>query len=617
MLLSRADRDGADPLKLQGQKGMEKTAWIRDITHMVQSATAGPPAVTVDELQKEFPGLRHRVEQLEAEKTSLEQENKSLRQLLERTIEHRQKSHTELVLLLTGLVSKLPINDVGVIVSRLVEHNTNVSQYLGALTKGGADHAIFSQPAVLKTLEETKRELLAALKPLVEELKQLDTPLETGMLEGLIPDPESFFSPRCSRANRCFIKGQLPRERVLREFGEEALVLFNDVTTDPKLNPHPKPDEIVMSFRSDFEALLQQNQALSAQKREELQRLYHKIQKSKAPTEQARSQKIAFQRASFLIELLHFYEHQNTEAPDVIFAQRLPALVEQLISTGSNEKLDEKMIGLVETLIGFVINPDHRQMIINNLGKTGGQAKTLKYVLKLRPEKVIEPDQTATEFVKHLLPTPPQKPPPPAALADVLRLLPPAMQKMTIRHILGSDRVRKTEAESLAKATCEALGLKDLAEQAKAQSAVPPEVEQRMAWEKIKDMIARRTDATVVATTIRDRLNAKYDAEEIRQSWLALTEADPISLIRIFCHIPYRPDGKTDSIARPVIETYVTRLLHEKYAGTYKKVVNSLKNTFAAKSDSPTLLNFLALVRWVDPAAANKICADIGMAVPA
>jgi hypothetical protein len=96
-----------------------------------------------------------------------------------------------------------------------------------------------------------------------------------------------------------------------------------------------------------------------------------------------------------------------------------------------------------------------------------------------------------------------------------------------------------------------------------------------------------------------------------------LTEADPISLIRIFCHVPYRADGKTDAIARPVIETYVTRLVHDKYAATYKKVLTSLRNMFTAKPDSPTLLNFLALVRWVEPAAADKICTDIGMPVPA
>jgi hypothetical protein len=38
---------------------------------------------------------------------------------------------------------------------------------------------------------------------------------------------------------------------------------------------------------------------------------------------------------------------------------------------------------------------------------------------------------------------------------------------------------------------------------------------------------------------------------------------------------------------------------------------------YVAKPDSHTLLNFLALVRWVDPSAANRICVDIGMPVPA
>src|SRR6185369_13272234 len=171
--------------------------------------------------------------------------------------------------------------------------------------------------------------------------------------------------------------------------------------------PHPKPEEIVLCFRNDFDAILQQNPALLAEKRDGLQTLHEKIQRSKAPSEQARLQKLAFQKVSFIIELLHFYEHQNTEAPDVIFAQRLPALVEQLVSTGSQDKLDEKLIVLVEGLMTFVTNPDHRQMIVNNLGKSGGQAKTLKYVLKLRAEKVPDQDQVATEFVKHLVPSPP------------------------------------------------------------------------------------------------------------------------------------------------------------------------------------------------------------------
>jgi hypothetical protein len=57
--------------------------------------------------------------------------------------------------------------------------------------------------------------------------------------------------------------------------------------------------------------------------------------------------------------------------------------------------------------------------------------------------------------------------------------------------------------------------------------------------------------------------------------------------------------------------------MHEKYASTYNKIITSLRNMFRAKPDSPTLLNFTALVRWVDPQAANRLSADIGMAVPA
>src|SRR5947207_13970923 len=130
-------------------------------------------------------------------------------------------------------------------------------------------------------------------------------------------------------------------------------------------------------------------------------------------------------------------------------------------------------------------------------------------------------------------------------------------------------------------------------------------------------MVSGRSESTAMRAIIRQRFNGRYDTDEIRQSWLTLIEAEPKTLIRVFCQIPYLADGKTDAIARSVIDTYVTRLTHEKYAATYNKVVNSLKNMFAAKPDSPTLLNFLALVRWVSPEAAQKLSADIGMLAPA
>lgn len=572
------------------------------------------PEVSVEEIKQGWHGLTSRVGQLEAENNALEQENKALRNLLERVIDHRQKSHSELVLLLTALVSKLPINDVGVLVSKLVEHNTNVCQMLAALHKGTAEPAM-AQPAVLQTLEQTKRDLSAAIKPVVEELVRLNTPLESEMLQSLIAQPELFFSPKVVRANRCFVKGQVPRERIAREFGEEALVLFNDMTTDPKLNPHPKPEEIALAFKSDFEALLQQNPALLPNKRADLLALHQRIQRSKSATDQARSQKGAFQKLSFLLELLHFYENQNTEAPDAIFAQRLPALVEQLAIPGPQDGLDEKSLVQVESLMAFVINPDHRQVIVNNVGKGGAAGKILKYVLKLRNEKPPDADEVVPEFIKHLIPAAPQSPPPPETLKAVLQLIHPAMQRRMVKSIMASDRLRKEQAEALGKALAATLGLKGLEEPAKAHDTLPPDLERRIAWTEIKELFNRRTDAAAVAAAIRNRLHAKYDGEELKQSWVTLTEADPMAMIRVICQIPYLANGSTDSIARTLLESYVTRLTHEKYAATYTKVVNSLRNMFQAKPDSPTLLNFLALARWASPEAANRLCIDIGIPV--
>jgi hypothetical protein len=92
-----------------------------------------------------------------------------------------------------------------------------------------------------------------------------------------------------------------------------------------------------------------------------------------------------------------------------------------------------------------------------------------------------------------------------------------------------------------------------------------------------------------------------------------LAESDPMSLVRVFCLLPYLPDGQTDPVARAVLESYANRLTHEKYAATYAKVVHALRNLFKVKADSPALVNFIALVKWVDPDSAEKIAKDIGM----
>jgi len=594
---------------------MERNSIFGNIAGMTETVILTQPAASMEDIQLGWHDLRLRVGQLEADRNALELENKSLRFLLERVIEHRQKSHGELVLLLSGLVGRLPINDVGVIVSRLVEHNAHVNEVCAALAKGKVESAL-PQPAVLKALDQTKRELAAALKTAVAEFIKLDTPLEKETLESLVKQPDLFYSPKAVRANRCFLKGQLPKERIVREFGEPALVFFNDLTTDPKLNPRPKPDEIVLVFKNDFEALFQQNPALVPDKRKELQALHERVQCSKANTEQARSQKVAFARLSFILELLYYYEHQNTESPEGVFAQRLPVLIEQLAMPGPQDNLEEKLIVEAESLLAFVLSPDYRLMAINNIGKGGGLAKTLKYVLRLRAEK--SPDQNPAvhneiipEFVRQLIPT--ATTPRPQTLVPVLRLIQPELQRLVVLFIRHFDRIRKEEAEVLTSALATELHLGRLEQEIKAPAPIAPEVERQRAWENIKELIARRADPAVIAAAIRDRLHAKYDADEVRQSWITLTDADPISLIRVFCQLPYLADGRTDPVARAVMETYVTRLTHEKYAASYHKVVNSLKNMFKANANSPTLVNFVSLVKWVDPTAAAKLSADVGM----
>ena len=591
------------------------------MTESADTVVSETSVASLEEIQQGWHELNLRVAQLEVEKEGLDQENKALRFLIERIVEHRQQSHGELVLLLTSLVSKLPINDIGVVVSRLVEHNAHVNEACAALAGGKAEAAL-PQPVILKALEQTKRELAAALKPLVEEFIKLETPLDSNMLRKLIEEPESFYSSTVLRANRCYLKGQVPRERIVSEFGEQALVFFNDMTTDPKRNPRPKPEEIVLAFKDDFEAWFEQNPKLLPDKRKDLHALYQRLQKSKSATEEARAQKNVFLKISFILDLLHYYENQGTEAPDITFAQRLPALVEQLVITGAQTELEEKAILEVEGLLAFILSQDHRMMVINNIGKSGGAGRTLKYVLRLRAEKSAHENpsvlnEVIPDFVRHMLPVSLEKPPEAKSFTAILKHISPELQKPFVKVLMGSDRIRKEDAEKLGKSIAEELGLTGLEEEIKAAAAVPEDTERQVAWHKINDMIASRVDPATVAAAIRDRLHTKYDAEEVKQSWVILTEADPISLIRIFCQLPYLADGKTDPIARVVMETYVQRLTHEKYSIFYNKVSNSLRNMFKANPGSPTLLNFVNLVKWLDPEVAKKLSVDIGMAVPA
>ena len=187
------------------------------------------------------------------------------------------------------------------------------------------------------------------------------------------------------------------------------------------------------------------------------------------------------------------------------------------------------------------------------------------------------------------------------------------MQIVIVRAIAASERLRREDAENVAKVIAKELGLKDLEDRLNASSIVSPEQERKMAWVGIEDLIASRATPGDIAVAIRNRLHARYDADEVKQSWVTLTGTDPMSFIRIFCLLPYLADGSSDLTIRPVLESYVQRLLHEKYAAIYAKVLITLRNMFKARADGPALMNFIALVKWIDPEAAAKLGRDIGM----
>jgi len=577
---------------------------------MSKSDSASPPVASVEEIQEGWNELRMKVAEAAEERATLETENKTLRRILERLIEHRQRSHGDLVNFLADLVSKLPLNDTGLLVTRLVEHNNQTAEICAALLKGKVEAEV-AKPALLRNLEEKRRALKQAIKPAVEEFIALDPPFDKALLESLIETPEAFFSSAFVRANRCFVKGQVPQERIVREFGNAVLPCFTDLTTDPRFNPRPKPDEIVLGFNDGFESQLAADTAVKPEVKEALVTLFQKVQRSKGATEKAQRQRRCFARLSFLLELLRYYENQNTEAPDAVFAQRLPATIEQLSAVDAGAAIDEAMVAHIEELLNHIIKPEHRHMVVNNVGKGGGTARTLKHVLNLRGENVVELEHSLAEFVRHLIPASPQPAPKPEALVEVLRLIPPDMQRLLVGSIMSSDRRQREELTTLGRAVAQKLGLKGLEEEKSAASTLPPEMERRMAWDDVRTLIQDREDAGVIAAAIRSRLHTKYDVDEVKESWLVLTEADAVLFIRIFCQLPYLPNGSTDPIAHAVMQVYVGRLLHEKYAGTYTKVLTSLRNMFKANPNSPTLTSFMAMAKWADADGGQRITVDV------
>ena len=209
--------------------------------------------------------------------------------------------------------------------------------------------------------------------------------------------------------------------------------------------------------------------------------------------------------------------------------------------------------------------------MVNNFGKGGGAARTLRFVLTFRSAIFTEHDPVTADFVRHLLGA--QKNPRAGAASSPCCgwSIPRRKKSSSARSSIPTACAARTPRR-WARSSIKQLGLPELP--ANAEGGFASDKTHMNAWDIIKELIASRASPNEITEAIRKQLHAKYDADEVKQSWLVLAESDPMSLVRVFCLLPYLPDGQTDPIARAVLESYANRLTHEKYAATYAKVIH-------------------------------------------
>ena len=138
----------------------------------------------------------------------------------------------------------------------------------------------------------------------------------------------------------------------------------------------------------------------------------------------------------------HYYENQTTESPDVVFAQRLPPLVEQLVIAAEGETLDEKLIKQAEDLLALIIKPDHRAFRHQQHGQ-GQAVRTLRFVLTFRAVKLTEIDPGTQDLIKHLIPA--GKIPKTATLLPILRRFRRTRRSSSSAAIAATERFRRQE----------------------------------------------------------------------------------------------------------------------------------------------------------------------------
>jgi len=151
---------------------------------------------------------------------------------------------------------------------------------------------------------------------------------------------------------------------------------------------------------------------------------------------------------SLLLELLHYYENQNTEAPDAVFASGCRPH-RAVGAQRPQDKLDERLITQAEGLLAYVITPEHRQWWLTTWAKPAEPRRASIRHASARG-KVLASDPDTSFAISSNTSSRPESAPA-RSLVPVLSLIPADMQLLVIVGIMDCDRIRKPEAEALAK----------------------------------------------------------------------------------------------------------------------------------------------------------------------
>ncbi len=222
------------------KKWLERTRGIGEYIFMAQTENDPGPVPSVEEIQKAWRELTLKVGQLDAELTAAQQDNKVLRSLMERMIEHRQRSHSELI-----THSHRPRRQIAP--QRPRRHRLAAGRAQRAGRRG------FRQPCQ----GENRGRSAAARHPegagenQARPRHRLEGP-PPGNWRGSTRHSRPASSSRSSSSRTPFSRppssappavtsrATSPRERVVKEFGEEALVFFKDLTTDVEIQSAPQ-----------------------------------------------------------------------------------------------------------------------------------------------------------------------------------------------------------------------------------------------------------------------------------------------------------------------------------------------------------------------------------------